>query len=156
MGALIAFDQLFGGCDIQAFPLSREKRKCQMSSWLFGEEGVNTLSQLHSALGCQVHGLLAKTCSAQELLDCLRAVSHGNVWLPKMLTTPPTSRRHLTTRERQVVELVLEGSKNLEIADALGIRLGTVEVHLKHIFKKTGACNRLALAVLASQHPGRG
>ena len=50
------------------------------------------------------------------------------------------------------MELVGQGLKNREVATELGIRPGTVKVHLKHIFEKTGAQGRynLALAGLTS------
>ncbi len=41
-------------------------------------------------------------------------------------------------RELQVLELVEQGLRNKEIAGVLGIQAGTVKIHLKHIFEKTG------------------
>jgi DNA-binding CsgD family transcriptional regulator len=52
----------------------------------------------------------------------------------------------LTARERQVMELVEQGKKNREIGDDLGIRPGTVKIHLRHIFEKTGVRGRYSLA----------
>jgi DNA-binding NarL/FixJ family response regulator len=56
-------------------------------------------------------------------------------------------RSELTAREHQVLELVEQGSKNKEIALELGIRPGTVKIHLKHIFEKTGVRGRYGLAI---------
>ena len=56
-------------------------------------------------------------------------------------------RSALTSREQQVLELVEQGSKNKEIAHELGIRPGTVKIHLKHIFEKTGVRGRYGLAL---------
>ena len=53
----------------------------------------------------------------------------------------------LTAREQQVLELVEQGFKNKEIATELGIRPGTVKIHLKHIFEKTGVRGRYGLAL---------
>jgi len=53
----------------------------------------------------------------------------------------------LTAREQQVLELVEQGFKNKEIATDLGIRPGTVKIHLKHIFEKTGVRGRYGLAL---------
>jgi DNA-binding NarL/FixJ family response regulator len=53
----------------------------------------------------------------------------------------------LTAREQQVLELVEQGCKNKEIAGELGIRPGTVKIHLKHIFEKTGIRGRYGLAL---------
>jgi len=56
-------------------------------------------------------------------------------------------RSELTPREQQVLELVEQGFKNREIALELGIRPGTVKIHLKHIFEKTGVRGRFGLAL---------
>ena len=56
-------------------------------------------------------------------------------------------RSELTSREQQVLELVEQGFKNKEIANELGIRPGTVKIHLKHIFEKTGIRGRYGLAL---------
>ena len=56
-------------------------------------------------------------------------------------------RSELTGREQQVLELVEQGFKNKEIATELGIRPGTVKIHLKHIFEKTGVRGRYGLAL---------
>jgi len=56
-------------------------------------------------------------------------------------------RTDLTPREHQVMELVEQGFKNREIAQELGIRPGTVKIHLKHIFEKTGVRGRYGLAL---------
>ena len=61
----------------------------------------------------------------------------------------PTRIAHslLTARESQVMSLVARGYKNKEIGSALGISTGTVKIHLKHIFEKTGIRGRYGLAV---------
>lgn len=52
----------------------------------------------------------------------------------------------LSTRERQVLELALQGRLNKEIADELAITMRTVEVHRARALEKTGAKNVLELA----------
>ena len=53
----------------------------------------------------------------------------------------------MTAREQQVLGLVEQGCRNKEIAYELGIRPGTVKIHLKHIFEKTGVRGRYGLAL---------
>jgi len=65
-----------------------------------------------------------------------------------------TGRSSLTARELQVMDLVERGFKNKEIADNLGIRTGTVKIHLKHIFEKTGIHGRYGLALSGLKHKG--
>jgi DNA-binding CsgD family transcriptional regulator len=48
----------------------------------------------------------------------------------------------LTPREREVLELIVDGARNADIAERLGIGAGTVKSHVKHILAKLGAVNR--------------
>lgn len=52
----------------------------------------------------------------------------------------------LTPREREVAALVAKGLKNREIAEVLGISIGTVKDHVHHIYEKTGFETRAELA----------
>jgi len=59
-----------------------------------------------------------------------------------------SSRYRLSPREEEVLELLVEGKTNIEIADLLFISLSTVKTHIRTIFDKTGAKNRLEAASL--------
>src|SRR5260370_877715 len=88
-------------------------------------------------------GIVRKTAEIASLLACLRTVASGRSWMEDCvfrdsLRSDRHARTELTPREHQVLELVEQGSKNKEIALELGIRPGTVKIHLKHIFAKTG------------------
>jgi len=52
------------------------------------------------------------------------------------------------------VELVEKGLRNKEIANSLGIQTGTVKIHLKHIFEKTGCRGRYGLALTGLKEKG--
>ncbi len=97
-------------------------------------------------------GILRRTASMPVVLACLRNVAEGRSWMEDSLFRDSSRsdrypRSELTTREQQVLELVEQGSKNKEIAQELGIRPGTVKIHLKHIFEKTGVRGRYGLAL---------
>ena len=55
-------------------------------------------------------------------------------------------RYNLTARERVIVEQVLQGKDNQNIASSLQLALGTVKAHVHNILKKTGHANRAELA----------
>jgi len=57
----------------------------------------------------------------------------------------------LTPTERQVVDLVIDGHTNPQIAERLFMSLGTVKAHLAHIFAKLGVSTRAELAALAAR-----
>ncbi len=61
----------------------------------------------------------------------------------------PMPRIYLTTREIEVVQLVLRGLSNAQIATHLGIQLQTVKNLLSTLYSKLGVATRLQLAVLA-------
>jgi DNA-binding NarL/FixJ family response regulator len=105
-------------------------------------------------------GILRKTASVNEAMSCLLSVADGRNWMEESLFRDPTRsdrplRHTLTAREQQVLELVEQGLRNKRIAQDLGITLGTVKIHLNHIFVKTGVRGRhgLALDGLKSRGP---
>jgi DNA-binding NarL/FixJ family response regulator len=97
-------------------------------------------------------GIVRKTADLASLLSCLRTVAAGRSWMEDCVFRDSARqtgypRSELTAREHQVLELVEQGFKNKEIALELGIRPGTVKIHLKHIFEKTGVRGRYGLAI---------
>jgi len=97
-------------------------------------------------------GILRKTAEISVILACLRTVANGRSWMEESVFGEAGRwerypRSELTAREQQVLELVEQGFKNKEIALDLGIRPGTVKIHLKHIFEKTGVRGRYGLAL---------
>jgi DNA-binding NarL/FixJ family response regulator len=97
-------------------------------------------------------GILRKTTAIPVVLACLRTVASGRSWMEDCVFRDTARsdrypRTELTAREHQVLELVEQGFKNKEIAVELGIRPGTVKIHLKHIFEKTGVRGRFGLAL---------
>ena len=104
-------------------------------------------------------GVVHKTARMDTLLDCIRQVAGGSTWMEEDLVATPDQpvrigRSALTARELQVIELVERGMKNKEIAIALGIRTGTVKIHMKHIFEKTGIRSRYGLALSGLKEKG--
>ncbi len=97
-------------------------------------------------------GILRKTAGLPAIAACLRTVAAGRSWMEDCVfrdsgRSDRYPRSELTAREQQVLELVEQGCKNKEIAQELGIRPGTVKIHLKHIFEKTGIRGRYGLAL---------
>jgi len=57
------------------------------------------------------------------------------------------AKTSFTDREREAVELLMQGMSNRQIANALGITEGTVKKHLNHVFRKLGVHSRALLIV---------
>jgi LuxR family maltose regulon positive regulatory protein len=60
-------------------------------------------------------------------------------------------KTHLTSRESEIVNCLKRGLSNNGIAEALGIKVGTVKVHLRSAFSKLGCRSRLEAATLHEQ-----
>ena len=104
-------------------------------------------------------GIVRKTADLDSILSCLRTVASGRSWMEDCVFRDSQRqerypRSELTPREHQVLEMVEQGFKNKEIALELGIRPGTVKIHLKHIFEKTGVRGRYGLAISGLKQRG--
>jgi DNA-binding NarL/FixJ family response regulator len=114
-----------------------------------------------AAITKQAGGLVLKETAADALVGCLRAVAAGRRWIaPEVFEAALNdSEQHfaelspllqsLSSRERQVMELVADGLSNKEVAQKLALTEGTVKIHLHSIYHKTGISNRTILAALA-------
>ena len=104
-------------------------------------------------------GIVRKGADLRTLLGCVGTVAAGHNWMEDTVFRDSNRpdrypRSELTAREQQVLELVEQGFKNKEIAQELGIRPGTVKIHLKHIFEKTGVRGRYGLALNGLREKG--
>jgi DNA-binding NarL/FixJ family response regulator len=104
-------------------------------------------------------GILRRTSESGTLLTCLRAVTSGGAWMEDGIFGSTENlynprRSQLTARESEVVVLVEKGFRNRDIARSLGIQTGTVKIHLKHIFEKTGVRGRYGLALTGLRDKG--
>ena len=63
----------------------------------------------------------------------------------------PAQQLSLSTRQRQLLDLLIEGKSNKEIADDLKIEAGTVKQHLFVLFRKLGVNSRAKAVIAASQ-----
>ena len=110
------------------------------------------------ALRDGARGVLFKRCTVAALIQAIRAVAAGQVWMPPELQARIAETLHeapstrLTARERDIVRQVALGLRNGEIATALRISEQTVKTHLSHIFRKISVRDRVALTLYASRH----
>jgi two-component system response regulator DesR len=106
------------------------------------------------ALQCGVRGILRKESSAASYAECLEKVAAGQIWLePDLAESLLTARKiRLSPRERQLIGLLTQGLRNKEIAGRMNITEGTTKAYLSRLFEKTGAGDRLELAVYAMKN----
>ncbi|WP_331754341.1 helix-turn-helix transcriptional regulator [Streptomyces sp. NBC_00826] len=65
---------------------------------------------------------------------------------------PAAGLAQLTSREREIAELVAEGLTNQAVASRLCLSPRTVESHIARVYRKTGVPSRAALATLVARH----
>ena len=101
-----------------------------------------------------LRGVLRRDVTPPMLLRCVCKVHEGELWFEKALTDSMLSSRkvNLSRREGDLVRLLTQGLKNKEIAASLHISEGTVKVYLSKLFAKTGAKDRLELALMGLKH----
>ncbi|MGP8247116.1 MAG: LuxR C-terminal-related transcriptional regulator [Bryobacteraceae bacterium] len=94
-------------------------------------------------------GVIRKTATLREFLSCFQSVAGGDSWMEEDLRRGPNRpcRVPLTHREAEIMERLERGWRNRDIAAELGIRVGTVKIHIKHIFEKTGIRGRYDIAI---------
>lgn len=109
---------------------------------------------LHAALDSGVDGYVVKAASAEDLLTAIRAVCRGEAYVsPEVSATLITGYLRsarpertsplegLTTRERHILQMVLKGMKNKEIAEKLFLSTRTVEKYRANFMKKLDVHN---------------
>lgn len=114
-------------------------------------------------LTLNVDGLLHKVASADEILECLRAVAAGEQWLSETMLRISVGAAssdarplenplyRLTKRQMDVAVEVAKGQTNREVAASLNISKPVVDAHMKLIFSKLKITDRSSLAILINQ-----
>ena len=115
------------------------------------------------ALQAGVLGYACKTQSASEVVEAIRTVARGDTYLAPSVSTfvasgfrsgdgPPRSPLAvLTTREREIFELCIQGMPTAQIAGQLSISPRTVETHRGRILRKLNAHSAVDLIRLAAR-----
>jgi two-component system NarL family response regulator len=109
---------------------------------------------IRRALAAGIQAYLTKDVLHDELLKAIRAVYAGQKYLPAAVAAALTAqmpRPDLSAREVQVLELIVRGLANKQIAYSLNIAEHTVKNHVKNILSKLGVQDRTQAATAAIQ-----
>jgi len=109
---------------------------------------------IRRALAAGVLAYLTKDVLHDELLKAIRAVNEGQTYLPAAVAAALAAqlpRPDLSAREVQVLELIVRGLANKQIAYTLNIAEHTVKNHVKNILSKLGVQDRTQAATAAIQ-----
>lgn len=115
------------------------------------------------AIRLGIRGLVLKELAPKLLIQCVREVHAGGLWLEKHSVTTALQKlirresgrqeaaQMLTPREIEIVKHVAGGFRNIEIAKRLFISEGTVKMHLHNIYQKLNLDNRTQLTRYAQE-----
>lgn len=104
-------------------------------------------ASLQRAVGLGASGFVSKSASLEELLEAIRAVRDGGSYLSSGVASrvmdlaagrTSSTSLGLTTREREILELLTTGQRPGEIADRLFLSVKTVKNHLTSVYQKLG------------------
>ncbi len=161
--AVLILEARSGGDALQDLVAKLRREHPQLRIVVVGE-GLDPLV-IEQVIGAGAKGYLAETASEAEIRMALEVVLDGSVWAPRKVLAKlieggsPTAsaasvggdriEKRMTAREREVLELLMDGRSNRAIAEALGIDEATVKAHLGRMLRKTGAHNRVELTLRA-------
>jgi DNA-binding NarL/FixJ family response regulator len=109
---------------------------------------------IYRAIQAGARGYLLKDMFGEELMEAIRAVHAGKSRIPAAVAERLADRMggpNLTARELSVLQLIVKGKSNKEIADELGIFESTVKTHVNNILSKLDVNDRTQAATTALQ-----
>lgn len=109
-------------------------------------------ADIRGAIEAGVHGYLLQGGPLSELVEAVMAAARGQRYLGLAVAqrmADSLTRTALTSRETEVLGLVVAGESNKTIARRLDIELGTVKSHMGAIMSKLGATSRTHAAAIA-------
>jgi DNA-binding NarL/FixJ family response regulator len=126
--------------------------------------GVETQEDLLRALDAGVYGYVPKTLPFDAVIRSIELAAVGGMTLPHELSrgalgrghapaepdAAPTLAHSLTDRERQILQGIIVGESNRQIAQRLVISEHTVRAHLRNLMRKLGVANRAQAAAVAA------
>ena len=159
---MMILDLMLPGTKGQTFlPLVRRRFPTVPVVILSALDDADTVSRVMKA---GASGFVSKSGSSTELLEALRAVLSGDIYLPAKLQELVSrsdvaqgdgktlaQRFGLTAAQARVLELLAEGRSNRQIGELLGLTEGTVKIHASAIIKAMGVSNRSEAALMVTR-----
>lgn len=120
--------------------------------------------QVARAIALRARGIVLKEVAPELVVEAARRIHGGGVWfdpahlgqaadaMRAAVVGGAPAARLLTPREREIAAMVAAGARNRAIAERLGISVGTVKLHLHHVYEKLGVDGRLGLVLFAQRN----
>jgi DNA-binding NarL/FixJ family response regulator len=114
-----------------------------------------TDEDIYRAIQAGAQSYLLKDSSGEEILSTIRTVHAGGVHLSEKMAlrlSERLKRENLTPRDMTLLELLIKGRSNKELAAALSLPETTVKFYLRELFTKLGVQDRTEAVVNALRH----
>lgn len=116
--------------------------------------------RIHQAFAAGASGYVLKEAAGTEVLAAVRAAASGRRYIsnaidsdrPGSTASTASPLASLSSRERQVLQLVVEGKSSAAIAGLVALSPKTVETYRSRLMKKLGVADMPALVKFAIQH----
>jgi LuxR family transcriptional regulator, positive regulator of biofilm formation len=125
---------------------------------LLMDTGIEKEKIIMTLLSYKIHGILSTQTEFSMFKKALKVVSEGEIWIDNStvktflhdsgVISKTGKINGVTNREKEIVELVVQGHTNKEIAEKLFVSEHTVKAHLNRIFRKFNATSRSKLITL--------
>ena len=161
--AALLLDDRFEGEGIIAIVAQLRRERPDLKLIVLGE--APDFEYIQAVVGAGARGYLLETTTEAEIRMAMDVVLDGSVWAPRKVLArlidagaagstpgheePVSVVRMMTPRERQVLDLLIDGGSNRQIGESLGIDEVTVKAHLGRMLRKTRSKNRVELTLRA-------
>lgn len=120
-------------------------------------------AHINEMINAGVNGYILKNSDKHEVLNAISAISKGEKYLSETVTQEllkasqanelidNPNKPNVTSREREIIQLIAKEYSNAQIAEALFISERTVETHRKNIFRKTNTKSVVGLLKYAME-----
>ena len=120
-------------------------------------------AHIQRVVGAGAKGYISLDATLTEIAMAIDVVLDGSIWAPRKVmarllesdqaaeAAAASAAVRLTVRERDVLQMLIAGGSNREIAGSLGIDEATVKAHVGRLLRKYRVPNRTALTVRAMQ-----
>lgn len=146
--------------DLELLVRQLRRRRPQVSTLVLGPD--LDLEGVTQVVRSGARGYLPYSASEKELCMAMEVVQEGSIWAPRKVLArlleqkagEPTAQTAVTKREEEVLQLLVQGCPNRQIAEALGLDEATVKAHLGRLMRKLRVRNRIALSMYALSRQG--
>jgi DNA-binding NarL/FixJ family response regulator len=148
--------------DLNGIDATERILSANLATQVIALSASHTTEHVSRALRAGARGYVVKDARGAELVEAVKAVASGKLYLSERAQLPldglhdgrlgKTPIERLSTREREVLHRIVEGSTSVAIAKELSLSRKTVDTYRARLMVKLGVANRTALIRLAIEN----